>query len=110
MSELLSPLRDELQHLELARRQHRHGLTRRGRPCLPDRCVLATERGEHPCRVEGVARDVCGLEGLGAHRGERPLVVEVGQPAFQRLDGLAQIRQGLVGRAVQRGGPAGGVS
>ena len=41
-----------------------------------------------------------------AQRGAQPLAVEVGQPGFQRLDDAPQIRQGLVGRAVQPGRPA----
>jgi hypothetical protein len=47
-----------------------------------------------------------GLEGPGAHGGAQALAVEIAQPAFQGLDGLAQSRQGLVGRAVEPGGPA----
>jgi Putative exonuclease SbcCD, C subunit len=40
-------LRDEPEHVELARRQRRRGLTRYGAPCLSARCVRAAERGEH---------------------------------------------------------------
>lgn len=57
-------------------------------------------------QVEGAARGVFGLEGIGAHRGAQPLAVQAGQPALQRLEGLIQVRQGLVGGAVQPGGPA----
>ena len=55
-------------------------------------------------QVEAAARGVFGLEGLGAHRGAQPLAVKVGQPAFERREGLAQVGQDLVGCAVQPSG------
>ena len=54
----------------------------------------------------GAARAVFDLEGLGAHRVAQPLAVQADQPGFQRLKSVAKIRQGLVGGAVQPGGPA----
>ena len=60
----------------------------------------------HARQVEGAARGVFSLEGLGADRGAQPLAVGVGQPALQRLDGRSQVGEGLVGGAVQPGGPA----
>ena len=57
----------------------------------------------HARQVEGAARSVFGLEGLGAHRGAQPLAVEASQPFFQRLQGVAQRREDLVGCTVQPG-------
>ena len=57
-----------------------------------------------PCAAGGVF----GVEGPVAHRGAQALAVEAGQPGFQRLEGVAQLGQGLVGGAVQPGGPARG--
>ena len=39
----------------------------------------------------GAACGVFVVEGLGAHRGAQALAVEVGQPGFQRFEGVAQI-------------------
>jgi hypothetical protein len=56
-------------------------------------------------QVEGAAGGVSGVEVFGTHRGAQPLAVQVGQLVFERLQAVAQIREGLVGRAVQPGGP-----
>lgn len=78
---------------------------------LADRCdlnALSINFGghEHLFRVESAARGVFRIEGLVAQHAAQPLTIEVDEPAFQRLEGKTQVRQGFVRRAVQPGGPA----
>jgi hypothetical protein len=66
------PLGDELEHLELTDRQHRHVPTH-CHPRLCGGCALAPERIQNLRRVEGAARGVFGEVLLSAYRATRLL-------------------------------------
>ena len=76
-------LRDQLQHVEFTRRQHRQGCAGCGSaPRLLGRGVLAPERRQYLRQIQGAARGVSSVEGLSAQRGAQPLTIEASQPGF----------------------------